>query len=424
MILAVLLTACGDDDTPAPQPKPVEEKAERTILVYMAAENNLTRYATDDLNEMKSGSLELNDRQKLIVYVDQADINRPPYLARVKDGELCDTIYYQETSTADPATLEEVLRQTITDNPANSYGLILWGHASGMLISPDSIPYSRSRAYGGDTDNNSTGSPGNTWMNIPPMGRALRNALGSERLAFIMADCCSFVSVETAYELRQVCDYLVGSPAEIPDAGAPYQKIVPALFSNSNDYLHQAIDAYYDYYIDEYRAHPTTYRNLTSGDLNGFSVPLISVKTAKMEPLAAATATLLSTIAEKLTPPDTIEHEVIDYSGLTYYAMNKSYRFAYDIKQLMKHNTDPADFAIWEETFNQAVDYSRHSTKWFTAFNLLAQDMLKFETDGEDFGVLSIFVPKTDYISTHPNWNTAIQQYQWNDIVLWQQYGW
>ena len=33
-------------------------------------------------------------------------------------------------------------------------------------------------------------------------------------------------------------------------------------------------------------------------------------------------------------------------------------------------------------------------------------------------------VPQKSYSSTIPNWNNAIQQYQWNSLIQWSQYGW
>ena len=46
---------------------PVDEQSERTVLVYMAAENNLNSFAASDLEEMKTGSKSLDKRHNLIV---------------------------------------------------------------------------------------------------------------------------------------------------------------------------------------------------------------------------------------------------------------------------------------------------------------------------------------------------------------------
>ena len=44
--------------------------------------------------------------------------------------------------------------------------------------------------------------------------------------------------------------------------------------------------------------------------------------------------------------------------------------------------------------------------------------------DTENAGVVSMFFPQKSYSSTTPNWNNTIQQYQWNSLIQWSQYGW
>ena len=109
LLAALLFGACDEEDTPVTP----EEYADRTVLVYIAAENNLTgysqmRFADDDLREMKEGSKMLDDRQNLLVYVDKAE-NDPPYIARIRNGELVDSFALEECLSADPAVLEEML---------------------------------------------------------------------------------------------------------------------------------------------------------------------------------------------------------------------------------------------------------------------------------------------------------------------------
>ena len=89
--MAISFAACGSDDTPDPGPGPGPEPPvttnERTVLVYMAADNNLHNFAEYDLNEMKEGSKALNDNQNLIVYVDNNNTKTVPCFVRVKDGQ-------------------------------------------------------------------------------------------------------------------------------------------------------------------------------------------------------------------------------------------------------------------------------------------------------------------------------------------------
>ena len=406
---ALFFGACGcddedDDDTGL---------AERTVLVYMAADNNLSKFADLDLKELKEGSKQLGKWRKLIVYVNQT-APKVPYVARIKNGELVDSTSLEKSITADPAILEDMLGYVRRKYPAQSYGLCLWGHASGWAISNDSVAYKTSRAYGLDK-----GKGRDYWMNIPSMARAIANGMGSDRLRFILADCCNFLCIESAYELRNVTDYLIGSPAEIPERGAPYHLVVPTLFDTSATFYKSVIDTYYDYYLDEIVARPTYYYNETHGDLAGYSVPLAVTKSDELDNLAQATASLLGTIHDKLTPEDTIrQHRIMLYS------CNWGYKSCYDIYQTLSVNTSESDFNNWKPAFEKAVPYRRFSRKWLSQITLMEDCMDQFEATADQCGVVSMFFPNKKYKSLHPNMNTAIQRFQWNNVIRWQQYGW
>lgn len=413
------LTSCHhDDDTPE------DNTARRTVLVYMAAENNLSRFATEDLEEMKTGSLKLAEDQNLVIYVDKAGSLTTPYIVRAKNGEMVDTIFMKEALSADPTTLQDVIQYTREHFPAKSYGLLLWGHASGWLVSTkDSISRTRGssilepKAYGGATGNNSSSSSGNYWMNIVPMAKAIQNGMGSDHLSFIFGDCCSFGCLEVAYELRNVTDYVIGSPAEIPDMGAPFDLIVPDMFIETDNFYAKIIDHYFDYYLDIFKNNPQYY-NKKVGDLAGYSVPLAVVKTSGLDNLAYATSTLLGTIAEKVSTSGSL-----DLDKVMYYAISQK-KYSYDMYHVFKKNTSAADFDTWKAAFLQAVPYRLFSMKWMTEISSLRNEMENFDATKDDCGVVSMFFPSTYYNGTNPNWNKAIQQYQWNNVIHWEQYGW
>lgn len=413
LALTTLFTACHKDDDPAEDATP-----ERTILVYMAGENNLSSFADQDLQEMKTASLRLNDKQQLIAYVDKAD-NKPPFFARIKDGQFVDSVTVEESITADPAVLENALRYMRTNYPANSYGLVLWGHGTGWILSDDCIDYPQSRAYGGDTGNNSSLSAGGYWMNIPAMARAIANGMVGTPLTFIMGDCCSFGCLEIAYELRNTTEYVIGSPAEVPDDGAPFDLVIPAMFITSADFYKSVIDQYYNFYLEEYNNKPNRYYNRTPGDLKGYSVPLAAVKSSEIGALGTSTAQLLSTISDKLAPEGSL-----DLTNKMYYAIYSGIRYSYDIYYVLKSNTAEADFNTWATAFKKAVPYYLNSTHWLTFSQVLAKEQESFDGRPDDCGALSMFFPHSSYNRTSPNWNKGIQEFQWNNVIRWQQYGW
>lgn len=90
--------------------------------------------------------------------------NEQPWLARVKNGEVTDSISLKDMGIAssdgldcasDPNVMEGVMRYAFTHYPAmeGNYGLVLWGHGSGWLIEDEKMPMA-SRAFGVDKGNN------------------------------------------------------------------------------------------------------------------------------------------------------------------------------------------------------------------------------------------------------------------------------
>lgn len=411
LVSSLLLVACSGDDDNEPAPKPADT---RTILVYMAAENSLDAYAEYDIAEMKEGSKTLSDDDRLIIYYDNASTDKP-YLARVKDGLLIDKVEMEESIAADPALLEKTLRTVREKYPATSYGLVLWGHASGWLISNDTLQYNQTRGYGYTKNNQNI-----YWMNIPSMARAITNAMGNDRLRFVFADCCNMGCVEVAYELRHVTDWFIASPAEIPEDGAPYNTILANLFDRSETFYQGVIDTYFNSTTEAILTNPYRYHNVKPGDLAGYSVPLTAFKSSELDNLAQSTARLLSTIPDKLTP-----EAAIDFTQAMYYGVSSNYRYVYDMRFMLKRLSGGNGLSEWDADFRKAVPYSQFTPKWLTAFSKLASDMDYFvNIPAEDCCSVGMFFPSTIYANTKPKWNTAIQHMQWNNIIRWQQYGW
>ena len=71
----------------------------------------------------------------------------------------------------------------------------------------------------------------------------MKTKVFSAVMMMMVVNCCNFMCLEVLYELRNVTDYIIGSPAEIPDQGAPYDEIVPDMFADGRFYT-SIIDKY------------------------------------------------------------------------------------------------------------------------------------------------------------------------------------
>jgi hypothetical protein len=407
-----MLAACHKDETEENQ-----VKADRTVLVYISGECSLWDFINDDLYEMKLGSPSIGDNN-LLVYVDNATDGEIPWLARINKGQITDSVSFTEIAKVmnlDPAeslvkgdpysseaqVMEGVLRYAFQKFPSrnNDYGLVLWGHGSGWLIK-DSLSYTamaRQKAYGIDNGRNDKGysADNGKWLNIPSMAKLLSKL---PHLSFIFCDCCNMMCLEVAYELRNVTDYLIGTPAEIPGVGAPYNTVVPAMFEKTTFWK-----SIVDYYFKQ-RA-------------GGFDVPLSVIQTNGMENLANATKTVLKNSASKIGEgyPNT--------SGLIYYYYDSSsHQVFFDANDFILKYADTNEYNSWKQVLDKTVIYKKMATSWMINKNSWPNYYGNYFTVTEEkYGGVSMFVPT--YIQQTTD-NKYIQQMQWYKAAGYNEIGW
>jgi hypothetical protein len=214
-----MLVSCSKEDTP--------ELTSRTVIVYMAADNDLSADAWVDLAEMKRGFSETG--AKLIVFIDP--LNETPVLLEIGNGKETTISVYPELNACDPAVLKNVLEEVIALYPAEEYGLVFWSHATSWMPARSFL-----RSFGRDSGSE---------INIPELASSL-----PLKFRFILFDACLMGSVEVAYELKDKTDYLVASSTETISDGFPYEQVVPELIKPEVDFKAVA-QRYFDYYNAE-----------------------------------------------------------------------------------------------------------------------------------------------------------------------------
>ena len=395
--LTMVLTGCSSDDEDVSTTiDPVlEQHPARTVMVYIMAENNLSGNATSDLEEMKRASETIPYGSNLVVFVDRASKTELPYVGVVSGGEITKDDRFrpeEDFYASDPERMRETLQWMMDHYPAEDYGLVIWGHASGWLIEKDSIAANTAstgkihRAYGWDTGTNSTAGRGK-WMNIPTMADVLEGL--PHKLKFIFADCCNFQTAETAFELRHAADYIIASPAETPACGAPYDKIVPTLFNSDEDFYKAVADTY-------------NAMKVNAGD----RVPMAVVRTSEMENLAVATREVMGLMAER---------ERIVTDGAIYYRTHSERsmtKMLFDINDIVRRNIGDNHedaYLRWKSALDRTVIHRAVSTKWLTAYPI----DFSFDAKKEDYGCMSMFVPLDIYDSKGLSYNKDIRQMEW-----------
>ena len=446
LLSLLVMTGCSkDDDGSSPT-----SGTRRTIIVFFAADNNLSadnvEAAQKDFEEIVTGSKKLPSDCKLIVFMDTQ--KSKPYIAEINNGDSY-TIksYTTETSTASSEDICEALQFIVDAYPAKSYGLVLWGHGTGSVITnavtqnslslsyAEDDLFNRPNAYGVDVTN------GNKWINIPTLATTLSNVKdnngNSIYFDYIFFDACLMMSAENAYELRNNARYIIGATCETPSYGAPYETFTTMLASNLENIPKTTIDSY----IDD---------NDWSYKFDG--VCLSAIDTKKVESLLLATKTALETLKplninkgvelslvpkeSTCTPAATscIYYYKVDndfYGNKSSYAMH----IFYDINDVMKANLSTERYEQWYKALDEAVVYARsprdirESKKhdWIGTYYdspLGDSDFYSFYIPSTTYKCLSFFVPLSLYKNTRPCINTRMYDYEWCREVGWKDLGW
>jgi hypothetical protein len=230
-----MLAACGggadqkSDPTgpPSPPPPPVDDSREWTVLVYMAADNNLAVSGIFDLDEMEAAAH--NPKVQVVV---QAEYNREALAQQQCDfrcfnrpnwntfryavqrggsestGPNGDAIDIGNRNMVDPAQLREFIQWGKQTYPAKHYAVVLWNHGGGYAGLLQDIT-----------------SAGSSLMSVGQLRSALS---GVGPIDLVDFDMCLMGGYETLAELKGIANYVVFSEEVVPGDGLPYKQVVEA----------------------------------------------------------------------------------------------------------------------------------------------------------------------------------------------------
>ncbi|MBR1789872.1 MAG: helix-turn-helix domain-containing protein [Bacteroidaceae bacterium] len=344
-----LLTACHDT-LPLPG-----TRWKQVTVVYMMAENSLSDYAQRDLEEIRRAMGNIPDSCRMVVYFDNSRNDEQPYLLTLdnQEGEKILFQYKNDPISTDSTTVQDILNLIVRKCPAENYGLVMWSHGSGW------IPARPQRTIGFDNGQNRTSNTG-TELEISTLGHILQQT--GVHWDYVMFDACFMQGVEVAYELRNVTDWCIGSPAEIPADGAPYHILMPHFFGKASEAWRIA-EEYYKYYQET------------------FGLVISATKTSELDNLAASTAPLISALTSYPT------EGVQQYMGWN--EESQRYPEYFDLGSAMAHWLSEADYALWREAVLQAVPHVYTSPTWVTAYKYFEAEL----TDPDHVAALSMYIP-------------------------------
>jgi len=336
----------------------------KTIVLYMAANNNLSGYAQDNLTAIKSGFVPDAASDQLLIIVKHLPGKDPVLVRFYKDnGAVIEQTIstYVGKNSADYTTLKTALDEIQTRFKSEEYGLILWSHSTGWLpqgyyashpawMATFQDPYAHLvKSKDSSIAVKSFGEDRGTEMEITDLEKAL-----NYKFSFILFDCCLSGGVETIYQLRNKADYVIASPTEILATGFPYNKIMKPLFETESD-LVETCQEYFLYY--------------TSNN----SYATISIyKLSEIEALASISRSIIVNHRGDIQNVNLLQIQ-------PYFRLNK--HWFYDIDDFVKQLATPDEYLQFSQALNRVVTH-----KWYTS-NFLDIEIKKYSG-------LSTYIPK------------------------------
>jgi len=222
----------------------------------MVATNNLgsSGYDSADIAEMQqaiqAGAL---TGGRWLVYRAPSDSSDPTLTEYTAQGSTILKTYDSDDLSVSSARMGDVLSDVKAFAPADSYGLVLWSHATGWV--QDGIEDAADNAVQSALARPlSFGSDFGSKMNITTLASVLKG----RGFDYVYFDACYMATVEVAYQLRDAVRYVVGSPSELPVCGMRYDLNMAGLIDGSEDALVQTAANTFRHYNSQQLAEDRT----------------------------------------------------------------------------------------------------------------------------------------------------------------------
>lgn len=383
LLLMLSAVACDKtfDDMPgnkgtAPVRNVTSEKAQ-VLVLYSAGFNSLCAALEDDVNDMKSGYLPLVGSMSKAVLVYSRRLSEtgkytdrtPSYLIRLSvDGwgkVISDTLKtWPETDEAVSAsTMTDVLETVKGLYPHASYGMVFSSHGSGWLPSGyystgkitagtaglQAVPYIDPNSDGSMPRVKSIGidniTSRNTYeMEIETFAQAL-----PMKFDYIIIDACLMGCIEVAYALKDKCDKLVFSQAEVLEDGlCDYTTLTQRV-------LRPVVPDLYNLCEDSYRH----YKNQDDPIYRSLTISMIDC--TRLDGLAESCKSLFSKYRNQIS--------LVNAANVQGYFRSRKHWF-YDLTDILRQSGVPeADMTDYNKAMSDCVLYNA-ATDTFINFDI------------------------------------------------------
>lgn len=376
-----------------------QELTRRVMLLYSAGYTvNISSFLSDDIEELMTGWLPEGKsfaKDVVLVYTHlparSGGLNAPssPVLLRLYEGPggkvVSDTlkVYAPGTVSASASQLNEVLSYIYDEYPARGYGMIMSSHGSGylpegFLNKPDDYVYrpdlKMQKSFGADYN-------GSIYtmreIEIQDMAEAI-----PMHLDYLLFDACYMGCVEVAYELREKCDFIGFSQAEVLAEGFCYSSLTEHLLLSDEPDPVAVCREYFEQY------------DILSGINRSATVSMVDCR--RMEPLAEVCRRLFDAYRDEMNALE-------GWNVQGYYRYDS--HWFYDLQDiLLKSGISESEKVELQDALDECVVY-KASTPGFMI------GAAGFDID--IFSGFSMYLPADG----HPELDKFYRTLQWNEAT-------
>ena len=257
--LAMTFTGCSEEafDT--------DSVNKQTMLVFYPwtgdkSSTGLLGYLQNNIDSICDGIIDrkgLNNSRVLVFLSDKYNhsmLYDLQYNATTKSVDRVPLKEYEGASYASAEGIADILNEVKTQANALNYALIVGVHGCGWTYASDwsRYPYYARPSVTRPRDNNFSGiqfgpdpnapltrffgsvSLAENAMDISTLAEGIRES--GLKMQYILFDACYMSNIETAYELKDVTNYMIASGSEIMAAGLPYRSMWSYLNSPTPNY--------------------------------------------------------------------------------------------------------------------------------------------------------------------------------------------
>ena len=382
-----------------------KDNEKRMVLFYIAAtESSLSPYAETNIDQMVSGyipSVDSKDQELLVFFQNKTtDATLRRYFTNHANQVAYEEIksFGSDFNACTPEGLREVLEAAEEECKPKYRSLLFSSHGTGWMPEGYFNNSTDQAASGSHVFKTKAGedqirslsrlqavssvgydSPSGNEIDIQDFAKVA----GKWHWETIIFDCCYMGSVEVAYQIKDICDYMIASPTEILITGFPYRIILNELFNNPGK---SGVEYIATKYYELYMAEQGIYQ----------SGCIVSVDCSLMEPFAQVCADIVKDAGSRIAEVDRDAVQKYCYPSIV--KDGKDYFF--DLAHYFEQFCTEEQYAQFSAALDQATVY-KNSTEEFLRLKI------------EHYCGLSTYIPKASY----KNLNAYYKTLAWNQKI-------